>query len=430
MKNEEQRSLEEWLSDRRVAPLADLLDDYEAEAVSVARTNWYLGEWEELSKISLQQYRDHPDLAILATLKAAGFQQLGDIDQSKKYVAIARSLKLDPRLISAILIAGLNNSLGKIAATQGRTDAAKQYFLDSVSLGNNKSAASLASHTRTVKQLTSIGLMPELQKFSDLESKNASTLPSREFEKLQINYDALKQYVGSGVALTDENPQKKRPATVPIQDLLRQGREVDLVVAGMRHSGSTALYNLLRLSLISMGMEFEAGYSEVTWLEKNKRKQQLRLIKIHEVRDDLFRDDAIVITTIRDLRNTVASATRRGFGMLKKLGAIEYAKYNRGVHESWTQRSNYEFVYESFKEDPEEAISRLLRFLAIESVDAAALAAEVKNLPTDDYETTLLTPAHITDPLGTLSFTDTLTEIDAAKITRQNYKWLLKNGYV
>lgn len=430
MKSEEQRSLEEWLSDRRVAPLADLLDDYEAEAVSVARTNWYLGEWEELSKISLQQYRDHPDLAILATLKAAGFQQLGDIDQSKKYVAIARSLKLDPRLISAILIAGLNNSLGKIAATQGRTDAAKQYFLDSVSLGNNKSAASLASHTRTVKQLTSIGLMPELQKFSDLESKSPNTLPSKELEKLRINYDALKKYVGAGVALPDEVSRKNRSATVPIQDLLRRGKEVDLVVAGMRHSGSTALYNLLRLSLISMDIDFEAGYSEAKWLEKTKRKKQVRLIKIHEVRDDLIRDDAIVITSVRDLRDSVASATRRGFDMLKKFGAVEYAKYNRSLHEAWARRSHYEFSYESFMQYPEKAVTDLLQFLTMEPVDLMALLADVNNLPVDNYAVTLLSRSHITDPDRKLHFNDTLTEADAEKITRHNYRWLCEHDYV
>ena len=427
---EDQSSPEDWLSDIREVPAADLLDGYDTDSVSLAKTNWYLGEWDELTKINLNQYKDHPDLAILATLKASGYQQLGQIDNCRKYVGIAKSLKFNPRFISAILIAGLQNSLGKIAAIQGRSEIAKQYFLDSVNIGTNKSAASLASHTRTVKQLTGLGLLPEVQEFIDLDSSGSKPPLSKQLEKTLVNYEALKDFVTSGRNVSDE-VVIERPDTVRLQQLLSSGKEIDLVVAGMRHSGSTAVFNLLRLSLKSLGIEFESGYSdsEHEWLNENKRNRQLRLIKTHEVRDDLFRSDAIVVTTNRDLRDTVASASRRGFGRLKQLGAIEYAKYNRSLHHYWDQRSHYEFMYEDLMMDATKAASALFNFLGMQAVDVSSVVAGVNGLATDEYEETLLSPSHITDPDRILSYVDTLEAKDVKTITRQNYKWLLRNGY-
>ena len=425
---EEQRTPEDWLSDRREAPAADLLDGYDADSVSLAKTNWYLGEWDELTKINLNQYKDHPDLAILATLKASGYQQLGEIDNCRKYVGIAKSLKFNPRLISAILIAGLQNSLGKITAIQGRGETAKQYFLDSVNIGTNKSAASLASHTRTVKQLTGLGLLTEVQEFIDLDSSGSQLRTSRQLEKTLVNYEALKDFAASGSTVSDE-VVIERPDTVRLQQLLSSGKEIDLVVAGMRHSGSTAVFNLLRLSLKSLGIEFESGYSEGEWLKKNKRNRQLRLIKTHEVRDDLFRSDAIVVTTNRDLRDTVASASRRGFGRFKQFGAVEYAKYNRSLHHYWDQRSHYEFMYEDFMMDATKAASALFSFLGMQAVDVFSVVADVNGLATDEYDESLLSPSHITDPDRILSYVHTLEAKDAKTITRQNYKWLVKNGY-
>ena len=81
MNNEEENSPPEWLVDRSEATVAALLDDYDADSLSLAKANWYLGEWDELLKIDLNQQKNHPYLAVLAILKASGYQQLGQIEK-------------------------------------------------------------------------------------------------------------------------------------------------------------------------------------------------------------------------------------------------------------------------------------------------------------------------------------------------------------
>lgn len=204
-----------------------------------------------------------------------------------------------------------------------------------------------------------------------------------------------------------------------------------LLVAGMRHSGSTALFNILRLSLEQIGVMLVSGYSErLDLLSIEESEFEQLLVKTHEPRDDILGIADIIITTKRDLRETVASATRRQFNILTQLGsAVEYAKYNRLLHEYWSQKSDYEFSYEAFIQQPEEAISKVLEFLKIDGVDIPAVLHQIQNLPTDNYKETLLSPEHITDPERKLSFSETLTTRDIIEIERNSYVWLTDNGY-
>ena len=112
------------------------------------------------------------------------------------------------------------------------------------------------------------------------------------------------------------------------------------------------------------------------------------------------------------------------------MGAVEYAKFNRSLHEMWSQRAHYVFNYEQFISDSDAAVSALLGFLDMQLVDIKILVDELNNLPTDNWDKTLLSPTHITDPKRVLSYIDTLSPEDAETITRQNYKWLLANDYV
>lgn len=204
-----------------------------------------------------------------------------------------------------------------------------------------------------------------------------------------------------------------------------------ILVAGMRHSGSTALFNIARIGLEKANLMCHSGYSELT------KEQELRLfpglrhvIKIHELRDDLLSRGDIIITTRRDLRDTVASAKRRGFDMLKASKSVwNYAAYNRTLHEQWEQFSDYEFNYEDFIANPKAVIADVLSLIGCppESCDEVALA--IKQLPTNQYKKTLLSSTHVTDPERKLSFRDTLSEEEVYEIERRNNSWLAKHGY-
>src|SRR3546814_18244817 len=101
------------------------------------------------------------------------------------------------------------------------------------------------------------------------------------------------------------------------------------LIAGMRHSGSTALFNFVILALKQRGVDFASFYSEAAQAERlHDPDCPLLLIKTHEFRDDVASRASMVITTRRDLRDTVASAQRRKFTTYERLnGAVESAQY-------------------------------------------------------------------------------------------------------
>src|SRR3546814_19142334 len=107
-----------------------------------------------------------------------------------------------------------------------------------------------------------------------------------------------------------------------------------IVIAGMRHSGSTAIFNIVRLALKQRGVDFASFYSEAAQAERlHDPDCPLLLIKTHEFRDDVASRASMVITTRRDLRDTVASAQRRKFTTYERLnGPGEYAKSTRTTH--------------------------------------------------------------------------------------------------
>src|SRR3546814_3525219 len=57
-----------------------------------------------------------------------------------------------------------------------------------------------------------------------------------------------------------------------------------IVIAGMRHSGSTALFNIVRLALKQRGVDFASFYSEAAQAERlHDPDCPLLLIKTHEL---------------------------------------------------------------------------------------------------------------------------------------------------
>lgn len=215
-----------------------------------------------------------------------------------------------------------------------------------------------------------------------------------------------------------------------IPALVRQGR-VTVVIAGMRHSGSTALFNIVRGALDTAQLRFESFYSEGAGKELlDDPGQELLLIKTHEFRDDVASRATVVLNTRRDLRDTVASAKRREFPLLQRVGGVvEYAKYNRALHEMWFPRGDYEFIYEDYITHPERETRRVLEFLGLGLVDAVQISRDVQNLPTNQYNKLLLSPTHITDPERILSYRDSLTAEEIRGIQVNHGGWLRRHGY-
>ncbi len=116
--------------------------------------------------------------------------------------------------------------------------------------------------------------------------------------------------------------------------------------------------------------------------------------------------------------------------MFEKIGgAVEYAKYNRTLHDVWIPFSDYIFEYENFMDNSVSVIRHLLAFLGLEYLSAEDIYQSIIQLPTDQYDITLLTPTHITDPERNLSYLDTLESHTVEKINNDHANWLSQFGY-
>lgn len=396
----------------------ELVQVYDENMLNRAREQWKFGEWERLSRIGTIDLEHHPDRAKLALLVAAAFQQKNELATTRQWVQLAKEWGCDKKLIAKILIAGVHNTIGRAAGVYGNNQLAHKHFEVSISIGTPGNSVKSATHARIGKELGRLGLC-----INQLLHANGINVEIG-FNQKQFNLNQLRQFLGSPPALIEDKDINKNKKDFPCF-----GKAIFIV--GMRHSGSTALFNIVRIILKKKRVKFTSYYSENEQQKKlRSQSDQLRLIKTHEFRDDHIMDAVAIISARRDIRDTVASASRRKFHLLEKLGgAVEYAKYNRALHDIWKPYCDYCFVYEEYISDPISSITAVLAFLGVEHLDPKEIFEEIKCLPTDQYDTTLLSPTHITDPERKLSFHDTLDSESLAKINSNHATWLREYGY-
>ncbi|MNM35183.1 hypothetical protein D3C81_458700 [compost metagenome] len=393
-----------------------------------ARMQWQFGDWASLSAISIEQLAEHPDRAKLALLVAAAKLQLDEIDAARPLLRHALTWGASRQEIASILLAGTHNVLGRVAAISGDEFAAISHFSKSaVGQGGD---ARLVSKARMLNEAGRLGLWgnrllgaePSVAQYSSRRSTEGGAAGRVDVDMPDAAF--LPKPGSTSAFSSNGNKGYDIPA------LVRQGR-VSVVVAGMRHSGSTALFNIVREAMELAELRFESFYSEGAGGELfDDPEQGLLLIKTHEFRDDVASRATVVLNTRRDLRDTVASAKRRGFPLMQRVGGVtEYAKYNRTLHEMWFPRGDYEFVYEDYISHPEREIRRVLEFLGLDVINAGRISKDVQNLPTDQYSKLLLSPLHITDPERILSYRDSLTAEEIKTIQMNHGGWLRRHGY-
>lgn len=355
-----------------------------------ARMQWQFGDWENLVRMDDRVLESHPDRATLALLVASAHQQLNNHAEARRLLSVAKAWGCDSKLIARLLVSGVYNTLGRAAALVHDEPRALGHFRQAVE--GVSGDWRLACQARSVREVARLGLLDRAVEF--IQGANV----------LVANQSEVAGYL--------------------------PGRNA-IVVAGMRHSGSTALFNAIKLALEQKQASFISFYSEGQNANcLGSSNGDLLLVKTHELRDDVVAHARSIITTRRDLRDTVASATRRNFPLLRKIGsAAEYAKYNRSLHDIWMPHSGCEFVYEAFMANPVAEVSRVLEHLGMEGVDVDAICRQLQHLPTDQYDSTLLSPHHITDPEHKESYRTTLASADVEKIERDHAAWLVRYGY-
>lgn len=411
---------------RRAAPRPPTRD--ELDRLDRARMQWQFGDWVTLAAIDWDQVESHPLRGQLALLVGSAHLQLGDQAQARRFLLASRNWGGDREQIARVMVAGVHNVLGRIASIRREESRALGHFAAAVEGAGGDPR--LATQARAITEIGRLDLFDQVisavRQQSRLGVQGARVPPGPSVDR----NGGLPVSALGGTRVLPGPLRVREDVEGGLAEAIRAGRAA-IVVAGMRHSGSTALFNIIRMALEQEGLAFESFYSEGARRELlSDPDQGVLLVKTHEYRDDVAGRASVVITTRRDLRDAVASAKRRNFPLLQRVGGtVEYAKYNRALHGVWAERSDFEFVYERFMGLPVPEIAAVLELLGLRKADPVRIAQAVANLPTDQYETLLLSPIHVTDPEHILTFRDSLTPAEIERIQLDHSAWLRRYGY-
>ena len=203
-----------------------------------------------------------------------------------------------------------------------------------------------------------------------------------------------------------------------------------VVCAGVHRSGSTWLYNAVRLILIDSGKSvygcFATNYDP-------KNEAEAHVVKTHNFVDSLNENADFVFTSKRDLRDIVASAVRRN--LIDESDALPYLeKIMKREYEPWKRHSNLEIGYERMirKKKP-DYIKKLAEIMGIEDINPSEIIGKIESLTVpqseEDFdEETQLHFGHITNGKYR-TWAKTLCEYTVVAIEIKYSKWLKKNGY-
>ncbi|WP_143117076.1 hypothetical protein [Allochromatium warmingii] len=123
-----------------------------------ALTQWQFGDWNRLAGLDSDAFAHHPRRARLALLAAAGHQQLGQLEETRRLVRLAHDWGCDRTLIERVLISGVYNTLGRANALAGRQGRARERLETALVVGAPGQDFALLMPARIRQQFDDAGL--------------------------------------------------------------------------------------------------------------------------------------------------------------------------------------------------------------------------------------------------------------------------------
>lgn len=182
-----------------------------------------------------------------------------------------------------------------------------------------------------------------------------------------------------------------------------------IICAGIPRSGSTWLYNAVRMIHHNAGIQYQAG-----WIGEYQRggNAPVHIIKVHEPTSRFVGTQTIVLTTRRDLRSIARSLLRMGWAHTcdDTMSALARACE---MHAYWNSRTSYEIAYEELLGNQALHIEAIARICGISmsrkgAMDIAEAVDGLVEPSSGGYDReTLLHPRHCSDkgdgPWGSLA---------------------------
>jgi GT2 family glycosyltransferase len=208
-----------------------------------------------------------------------------------------------------------------------------------------------------------------------------------------------------------------------------------ILAAGMARSGSTWLFNVIRILLGRTGHPLYACW--VDERDENAERQAYNvLIKIHDPSEELASKASAIFTSHRDLRDVAISALHAGFAA-DSSEMIGIAASARAAHDFWAPRSRVDIRYSDIVASPTLCVIRIALALAqpIDDRSAAQVAEAVDQLapivePNSSHDrTNLLHAKHRIDGRPGRWIGD-LDPETARAIELANVGWLSRYGFL
>lgn len=397
--------------------LTHVLEASEEQTLASAKTLWFFGEWQQLIDLDFALCSVHPERDRFALLVASAHQQLNNHEKARSFTRKALEWGCPHGLVAQVLIAGVHNTLGRVAALKQDKERTTSHFEAAVSAIETRDMA-LVSHARSVSELSKLGLLSNVVGLIDEDISHLAR---------------YKYYLGRQRAAIDLVRQEQLTIKAALgkktdQSSSETGKRL-ILVASIPRSGSTWVFNCVKKILCKYN---ESVYS--CWVEDydSQNESLIHLVKVHDPASDLANQADVILSTRRDIREVAASLVRMGWdnkgeNFIQQIQHIAYI-----VHPFWYERSTLEIEYEQTLQNSMVVIEQIGHVLGhhLSLREVAQLEAYLSQLKdSGDYDKeTQLHPRHRATEIQ--SCEDILGSERLKIVTHAAEKWLADFKYL
>lgn len=133
---------------------------YEVGVLDRTKQQWFQGDWDSLVDLQIEQIEAHPARAKLSVVVGGAWLQKGDESRARVFLEHAINWGCDRKLIAQILVAGMHNTLGRVAALAGDEVRIDRHFRAAVT--GSGATIERTSLSRRDTELSRLGLFPSL----------------------------------------------------------------------------------------------------------------------------------------------------------------------------------------------------------------------------------------------------------------------------
>jgi FkbM family methyltransferase len=143
-----------------------------------AKGYWLTGDWRALADMGELELANHPERDRLALLLACAHQQCGSHERAGALVRQALNWGCKPSLAARLLLSGLHNTFGRIAALRRDDERLQMHFRQALEVAGDRDGGA-AAHGRAVREMASLGLLPQAAGLLQREVEAASEARGR-----------------------------------------------------------------------------------------------------------------------------------------------------------------------------------------------------------------------------------------------------------